>query len=464
MTHASHLDSFRKIIGDNNVVTDPAQLRIYGDDWTKRFEPKPMVALFPRTVQEVQDIVRYCAKEKLAIVPSGGRTGLAGGAVAINGEVVLSLNRMNKIDKIDPIGMTIHCEAGATTESLQKAAQDAGLYFPLDLASKGSSHIGGNIATNAGGLKVIRFGNLRDSVAGIEVVLPNGDLLNLNNNLRKDNTGYDLKHLFIASEGTLGIIVKASIKLQPALKNLRISCMAVDQFQKIPEILRICNMSGIRPSAFEFFIKDALEIVLSHNNSLRNPFTDFASHYVLLEVDDGEKHVLEDLLEKLFHENLIQDAVISSSSAEFKGLWSLRENITESLAAYGYVRKNDISLAIDKLKPFIHELEQLLTRSPKEIKLILFGHIGDGNIHINYICRKDVMSNDEFQKKSRNIETEVFKVLEGYKGSISAEHGIGLTKKADLLFSRTKEEVEFMRQIKRVFDPQNIMNPGKIFD
>ena len=454
----------RNIVGPRYVLESAEDLAVYGNDWTKRYIPDPLCIVLPANTNEVCTVAKYCNEHGLCIVPSGGRTGLAGGAVAIKKEVVLSLTRMNRIDPIDPVSMTIQCEAGATTESLQLAAAAVGLYFPLDLASKGSSQIGGNIATNAGGLKVIRFGNMRDSVAGIEVVLPSGEILNLNSNLRKDNTGYDLKHLFIASEGTLGIITRASIKLQPRLNNLRISCMGVSSFQKITEVLKVCNLNSIRPTAFEFFIHDALEIVLKHNNSLKNPFPKEFSHYVLLEIDDENGSLLEDLLEKLFAAGHIEDAVVSSSSADFKGLWALRENITESLSAYGHVRKNDIALAIERLGAFILEMEAELKTSPAEIKVILFGHIGDGNIHINYICKREVLDFQSFQEQARKVEERVFRIIKNYRGSISAEHGIGLTKKADISFTRTAAEVNIMREIKRIFDPNWTMNPGKIFD
>ena len=458
------------IVGASHVKTSPDDLAVYGNDWTKRYTPAPTCAVFPATTDEVSQILAYCNDHRIAVVPSGGRTGLAGGAVAIQGEVVVSLTRMNKIERLDPIGLTIHAEAGVTTEALQDAARDAGLFFPLDLASKGSAHIGGNVATNAGGLKVIRFGNMRDSVLGMEVVLGDGRVLHLDANLRKDNTGYDLKQLFISSEGTLGIITRVTIKLQARLKDLRIACMAVSAFDKIPEILKSANLGAFRPTAFEFFTNEALRIVLAHNKSLRDPFAAQHPFYVLIEMESSggaadEVTGLEGLLEKLFEAGLVEDAVISSNSAEFKGIWSLRENITESLAAYGHVRKNDISLPIDRLQSFIAELQTEVKQSAHpHIKLILFGHIGDGNIHINYIAKKAEMEFPKFQADGRAIEERIFSRLRNYRGSISAEHGIGLTKKEDLKFSKDEFEIDLMRQIKKIFDPNGILNPGKIFD
>lgn len=454
------------IVGKSNVKTDTADLLVFGNDWTKRYVADPLAIVFPSSRDEVAAVLHFCNEHDLAVVPSGGRTGLAGGAVAIKKEVVISLNRMNRILSLDPVGMIIEAEAGVTTEALQEAAKDAGLFFPLDLASKGSAHIGGNVATNAGGLKVIKFGNMRDSILGLEVVLANGDVLHLDANLRKDNTGYDLKQLFIGSEGTLGIITKVSVKLQPKLKDLRVACMSVSGFEKIPLILRTCNLGSYRPTAFEFFTDQALRIVLSHNKSLRDPFSVASPFYVLIEMESMEGSVSQEhLLESLFEAGLVDDAVISSNSSEFKGLWGLRENITESLAAYGHVRKNDIALSIANLQPFIADLENEVKKNAHPfIKLILFGHIGDGNIHINYICRKSEMEASEFQSAARAIEEKIFQRLATYRGSISAEHGVGLTKKEDLKFSKDRREIDIMRAIRLILDPKGILNPGKIFD
>lgn len=462
----SAITRLRSIVGEGHVKTALDDLRVFGTDWTKRYVPDPLAAVFPANLAEVVKVLQYCNDSGLAVVPSGGRTGLAGGAVALNREVVVSLGRMNRILSVDPIGMTIEAEAGVTTEALQDAARDAGLFFPLDLASKGSAQIGGNVATNAGGLKVIKFGNMRDSVLGLEVVLASGQILHLDSGLRKDNTGYDLKQLFISSEGTLGIITKVIIKLQPKLKDLRVAAMSVAGFEKIPLILRTCNLGCYRPTAFEFFTDKALKIVLNHNRSLRDPFSAASPFYVLIEMENyGGEVSLEKLLEELYAAGLIDDAVISSSSAEFRELWGLRENITESLAAYGQVHKNDVCLTIANLQPFIADLESLVAGSAHPfIKLILFGHIGDGNIHINYICRAAEMAPADFQTEVRVMEKKVFERVSAFHGSISAEHGVGLLKKEDLKFSKDPLEIELMRAIRKIIDPKGTLNPGKIFD
>jgi FAD/FMN-containing dehydrogenase len=470
------IQHLKTLIGEPFVLTNPADLKTWGTDWTKIYEPKPLCIVLPQNTAEVSKILAYCNQNELAVTPSGGRTGLCAGAVASDGEVVISLSRMSKILSVDAVGLTITAEAGVPTEALQVAAKHAGLFFPLDLASKGSCHIGGNIATNAGGVKLIKYGGTREQVLGIEVVLANGDVLDMNVALRKNNSGYDLKHLFIGSEGTLGIVTKAVLRLMPKPRNLQLAIMAVDVFEKIPKILTQCSLSAVSVTAFEFFTQVAHKIVLARLPGARTPFAGISPFYVLVEIEQpGSEPELETLLEKLFDEGLITDASIAANPTQFREFWGLRENITESLAAHGQVRKNDISLAIDRLDSFVSELEQLLmriadkssqapTRSPAEaLELVLFGHIGDGNLHINYVSPKE-RNPKEFQAEARNIEEEVFKLLTKFKGSISAEHGIGLTKKKDLHFTRTQEEVSWMRQTKKMWDPKGILNPGKIFD
>lgn len=459
------IEHFKALVGPTNVLLKPEDLKAWGADWTKVFEPKPMCIVLPATTAEVAQVLSYCNTNQLAVTPSGGRTGLCAGAVASEGEVVVNLHRMNKILEVDAVGLTITTEAGVTTEALQMAAKEVGLFFPLDLAAKGSCHIGGNIATNAGGVKLIRYGGTREQVLGLETVLANGDVLDMNVALRKNNSGYDLKHLFIGSEGTLGIVTKAVLRLMPKPKNLQLAIMAVESFTDIPKILQAANLDGVTITAFEFFTQVAHKIVLKHLPGARTPFQETANFYVLLEVEQmGETPVMESLLEKLFEGGLITDATIAANSTQFKEFWGLRENITESLSAHGQVRKNDISLAIDKLEGFVAALENLLkTMQPKDMELVLFGHIGDGNLHINYVSPKSRDSKD-FQSSARAIEENIFALLTDFKGSISAEHGIGLTKKKDLHFTRTKDEVEWMRKTKKMWDPVGILNPGKIFD
>lgn len=459
------VDSLRKIVGDRYVVTDPAELQVLGCDWTKVFHVDPMVAVMPASTADVSALMKFCHANRISVVPSGGRTGLAGGAVAGNREIVISLSRMNKIHPVDKIGLTIECEAGATTQAVQEAAAAAGLFFGLDLAAKGSCHIGGNISTNAGGLKFIRYGGMREQVLGLEVVLPDGTVLDMNSSLRKNNTGYDLKQLFISAEGTLGIVTRATLRLMAKPRNVQLACIGVNSFEKILEILTRCNMASATITAFEFFTDVAHGIVLKHAAGARTPFASRTPFYVILELEDspGGGSIMESLLEGFLEDDVCLDAVIAQNSAQFREFWGLRENITESLNAHGHVRKNDISLPVDKLAPFIRELEAEVARAPKDIEIVLFGHIGDGNLHINYVGPK---SSDKiaFQQEARKVEEKIFAIVPKYKGSVSAEHGIGLLKKKDLKYSRSHDEIEIMKKIRDVIDPLGIMNPGKIFE
>lgn len=462
--NSAHLQALEAIVSSARISTKTDDLQIYGKDWTKA-TPNPSAVVFPKSTEEVSALLAYCHKNKIRIVPSGGRTGLAGGANALQNELVISLEKMNKIIAIDPINMSISAEAGAIIETLQKAAKDAGLFYPVDLAAKGSCQLGGNIATNAGGLKLIRYGGTREQVLGLEVVLVDGTVLDLNYDLRKNNIGYDLKHLFIGSEGTLGIVTKATMKLVGLPKDLRLTCMAVPDFESVTKLLGLVNLRGIHPTAFEFFTDECMRLVLKHHKNLKNPFQGQAAFYTLLEFEkqaEGSTDPMEPFLEEAFERGLIVDAVVASNSSEFQNLWGFRENISESVAVEGHVRKNDISLPISSLPPFISEMEKVLAKI-QGVQMFLFGHIGDGNLHLNYSGSFDTDYN-EFRDKTRKTELEVFELVKRFKGSISAEHGIGVLKKADLLFSCTPENIVLMKRIKKAFDPDCLLNPGKIFD
>jgi FAD/FMN-containing dehydrogenase len=453
-----------EIVGEGHVVTDPQELQNIGKDWTKLFPVCPSIAVLPRTTDEVSKIMAYCHQHKYPVVPSGGRTGLAAGAVASAGEIVVSLGRMNRILKVDSVGLSIEAEAGVTTQALQEAAAAAGFYFALDLAAKGSCHIGGNIATNAGGLKLIRYGGTREQILGIEVVLANGEILDLNYRLRKNNTGYDLKQLFLGSEGTLGIVTKATLKMVAKPRNVQLACLGMDGFTNVLNVMKEINLNGLQVTAFEFFTRQAHEIVLKHFPQIKSPFANRAEIYVLLEVEEGldSGKVLEPFLEKILEKELILDGVLAQSSSEFRDLWSLRENITESIQAQGHVRKNDIALPIDRLGEYIDEMMKVVSEGPKSIQVLLFGHLGDGNLHLNYVG-DFAMDVKVFQKIARETEEKVFALLPKYRGSISAEHGIGMLKKHDLHFSRSELEINIMKSIKALLDPAHILNPGKIF-
>lgn len=461
---SQHLIALQQIVGPEYVKTKAEDLQSYGKDWTRGYKANPSLVVLPATTDQISKLMKYCYDHQLAVVPSGGRTGLAAAAYATNGEIVIALDRMNKVIEVDTVGLAICVEAGVTTQAVQDIAREHGLFFGLNLASKGSCQIGGNIATNAGGTKLIRYGGMREQVLGIEVVLPDGRVVDMNTNLRKNNSGYDLKQLFIGSEGSLGIVTKATLKLTPPPHEFHLLCMGTTDFEKIPQVLQKINLAGLSLTAFEFFSEIGLDLVLRFHQNLRQPFAERHAFNLIIESDDADSVTkFEELCATCLEEDLVTDAIISSNSEQFHSLWALRENISESISQYGHVRKNDISLPISKLGPFVDDCMKIVNGSPKELQLVLFGHIGDGNLHINYIAPKS-LAVEEFNRLAIAVEKDIFALIPKYRGSISAEHGIGLLKKEDLKLCRSETEIDLMRQIKKVLDPTGIMNPGKIFD
>lgn len=457
------VDYFKSLLGDENVLIKKEDTKEYESDWTNCSNSDSLCVLFPKTTIQVSKTLEYCSKNNLTVVPSGGRTGMAGGAVSFAGQVVLSLAKMNKIIDIDPVGMVAKVEAGVSTQDLQEEARRHGLFYGVDLGARGSCHLGGNINTNAGGLKYIRYRGTREQVLGLETVLANGEVLDLNRSLHKNNTGYNLAQLFVGSEGTLGIVTKATLRLYPQPKALELSCLGVESFKDILNLLHLSHEFNLHLTAFEFFSKKALSKV-RNQFSIREPFSEDYPYFVLVEVEDvGAQNNLDSFLEKAFEKGFCRDGVRASSSEESSSLWSLRENITESLAVSGFVRKNDICLEINKLDEFVIEIN-LLAKKFSKIDLVLFGHVGDGNLHVNYHSNKGSCNKEDFLEHAIEMEKEVFRQVSAFGGSISAEHGVGILKKDDLHFTCSELEISIMRGIKQVFDPKGILNPGKIFD
>jgi FAD/FMN-containing dehydrogenase len=439
------------------VSLDAADLEAYGKDWTRVFQPNPSAVVFPESAEDVARLMRLATREKLAVVPSGGRTGLAGGAVAANQEIVVSLQRMHKLGEVDNLGMTLVCGAGAVTQAVHQHCEPHGLTWPVDFASKGSSHVGGNIATNAGGVKVIRYGLTRNWVLGLQVVLADGTILQTGGALEKNNTGLDLRQLFIGSEGTLGIITEATLKLAPLPKTTQVALFALPNLTAVLTLFARVRHSGIPLSAFEIFTDVCLTRVLSHRK-LRKPFSVAPSHYVLIEVEGDAQETFATFLE----EGLALDAVVSQHSKETADLWALRESISESLSATGFPHKNDISLPIAALEVFVRELEALFFEQYPGFEICLFGHIGDGNLHLN-VMKPEAMSKEEFLKHTHACDAAVFALVSKHHGSISAEHGIGLLKREHLHFTRSETELLLLRRAKQMLDPLGILNPNKIF-
>jgi FAD/FMN-containing dehydrogenase len=439
---------------------DAEDLAAYGRDWTKVFKPNPKVLLRPRSTAEVSAVMKLASAHGIAVVPSGGRTGLAGGAVAANGEVVLSLERMRAIGKVDALGLTVVVQAGAITEAVHRHCAEAGLFWPVDFASKGSSQVGGNIATNAGGVRVIRYGLTRQWVLGLQVVLPDGEVLTLNGALEKNNTGIDLRQLFIGSEGILGIITEATLKLTRLPGKTEVFLFAVESLEAVLGLFALARQGPFTLCAYEFFT-DRCAARLEKHRKLRLPFEAPSSHYVLMEVEAAVEGALDPWVQKLFDEGRVKDGTLAASEEQAKKLWALREGISESLSATGLPHKNDIALPIERLGAFCAEMESVFTARYPGWEICLFGHIGDGNLHVN-VMKPDALADDAFWEKAHEADEHLFSLVKKHAGSISAEHGIGLLKKPFLHYSRTAGELKLMRLLKASFDPQGILNPGKV--
>jgi glycolate oxidase subunit GlcD len=459
-----------ELIGTENIISrsngkmDELTFNSYGVDRTKLYQANYDYLVFPRNTVDVSKIVKYAYDNNIAIVPSGGRTGYAGGAIAKNKEIVVSLSKMDKTIDFDPFLGSLTVEAGMITQNVHKVAEEHGYVFPVDFAATGSSHIGGNIATNAGGVRVVRYGLIRNWVLGMKVVVGNGEILEFNGNILKNNTGYDLKHLFMGSEGTLGIITEVTLKLTNIPRDTNVVLFATDDFSKILEVFKICSKSPLPLMAYEFFTDRCLDKVIHHLN-VNKPFESRHPYYILVEFEmreEKDNEHLETLLNDIFAEELISDGSIAQNSMQKKTFWKYREGISESLSILHTVHKNDISLPLREMKSFIESMESLLKDKYPGFEIALFGHVGDGNLHLN-ILKPSNMIDDDFFRSCKNVDPEMFSLIQKHGGSISAEHGIGLLKKEFLSFSRSSSEIEYMKQIKKVFDPKGILNPGKIF-
>ncbi|MCF8999565.1 FAD-binding oxidoreductase [Acinetobacter nectaris] len=457
------LAQLTEIVGESRVKTDASSLENWGKDYTKHFEPNPSVIVFPSSTEQVQQIVQFANANQIAITPSGGRTGLSAGAVASNGEIVVSLDKMSQILDFFPADRMVRIQAGVVTEQLQEYAESKDMYYPVDFASAGSSQMGGNIATNAGGIKVIKYGMTRNWVLGLTVVTGKGDVLRLNKGMIKNATGYALQHLFIGGEGTLGIVTEAEIKLERKPHDLQVMVLGVPDFDAVMPILHAFQ-SKIDLTAFEFFGEVAMQKVLDHGH-VQRPFDTECPYYVLLEFEAPYEPIMDaamEIFEHCMEEGWVLDGVLSQSLDQVESLWRLREDISESIAPFTPY-KNDISVLITHVPAFIKEIEEIVEQNYPDFEICWFGHIGDGNLHLN-ILKPENLEKDDFFAKCKVVNEHVFNTVQKYDGSISAEHGVGMTKKPYLLMTRSAEEIEYMKALKKVFDPNSIMNPGKLFD
>ena len=457
------LEPLRAILGADFVRTDADSLAQYGRDRTKNWAAAPCAVVLPANTEQVQAIVRWAYEKSVAIVPSGGRTGLSGGAVAHRGELVLNLERLRQIGDFDPVERSVRVGAGVLTGQLQAWAAEQGLFYPVDFAAAGSSQIGGNIATNAGGIKVIRWGMTRDWVRGLKVVTGTGELLNLNQGLLKNNAGYDLRHLMIGSEGTLGVIVEATMGLITPPRQLTVLLLAAPSMDAVMQLLHAFQ-NRLELTAFEFFSESALAKVLARSG-LARPMKTEGEFYALLEFDNTSAAIEAQAL-AVFEESLeagwALDGTMSQNEEQRIKLWRLREEISETIAPSSPY-KNDIAVRVAQIPAFLHEISALVAKNYPDFEIIWFGHIGDGNLHLN-ILKPENLSQADFYARCHGVSRQVFEVVQRYGGTISAEHGVGLLKKDYLPYSRSAAEIALMRAIKHSFDPKGILNPGKIFD
>lgn len=455
------ISKLKDIIGNYNVLIDRDSKNKYGKDLTQRYFPNPLAIVFPLKEKDVLDIVNLSNEHHLKLVPSGGRTGYSGGAVAINEEIIVSFEKMNKILSFNDKNKTVQCEPGLITKELQDFAKENNLFYPVDFASSGSSQIGGNIATNAGGIKVIRYGLTRNWVVGLRVVTGNGDILELNHGLIKNAAGYDLLHLFIGSEGTLGFITEATMKLTELPLSSKVILLSVNDNSHFIDILNVFRKIKY-VTAFEFFSDKALKHVLE-DSSLISPFPIKTPFYILLEYDSDKENDNSALQysQCCLDEGWVSDVIISDSIDQEKKLWQLRERISMSLLKYSPY-KYDISVLPSKVSKFMMEIDILFKENYPAFEIIWFGHVGDGNLHLN-VLKPELMTSENFLHACDKLSELVYKLIEDYQGSISAEHGIGLLKKGFLHYSKSENEINYMKCIKKVFDTNNIMNPLKVF-
>jgi len=448
------------IVGAAHVLTDPADTRPYFTDWRRQYSASAECVVRPAGTDEVARVVAACAQHDIAIVPQGGNTGLAGGSVPTGKrrEIVLALGRMNRIRALDRLNDTITVEAGCVLANIQRAAYDAGRLFPLSLAAEGSCQIGGNLSTNAGGINVLRYGMAREQVLGLEVVLADGRVWDGLRALRKDNTGYDLKQLFLGAEGTLGVITGAVLRLHPKPSASLTAWIALGSAAQAVELLGLLHERlGERLSAFELLSRTCVEAVLAHAPGTQDPLGAAYPWYVLVELaDSGEERLLRERVEKVLADcaeaGAIADAVLAQSGEQARALWRIRETVPE--AQFTNV-KHDISVPVSKSAEFIERVQPRLAARFPDVRPYAFGHVGDGNIHYN-------VGPERLVAEREAVNRIVYDTVAEFGGSISAEHGLGQLKRDEILRHKPAIELELMRALKRTLDPKGLMNPGKV--
>ncbi|XP_062102487.1 D-2-hydroxyglutarate dehydrogenase, mitochondrial isoform X2 [Humulus lupulus] len=459
MLGSDDIEYFKGILGDKNVVQDEDRLLTANTDWMEKYRGSSKLLLQPKTTEEVSQILSYCNSRYLAVVPQGGNTGLVGGSVPVYDEVIINVGLMNKIISFDKVSGILVCEAGCILENLITFLDTQGFVMPLDLGAKGSCQIGGNVSTNAGGLRLVRYGSLHGNILGVEAVLANGDVLDMLGTLRKDNTGYDVKHLFIGSEGSLGIVTKVSILTPPKLSSVNIAFLACKDYFSCQKLLVEAKRKlGEILSAFEFLDNAAMDLALNKLEGVRNPLPpSLHNFYVLIETtgsgESSDKEKLEAFLIHAMEVGLVSDGALAQDINQALSFWRLREGLPEALQKSGAVYKYDLSIPVEKMYDLVEEMR---TRLGAPTKVVAYGHLGDSNLHLN-------ISAPQYDEKIlAQIEPFVYEWTSKHRGSISAEHGLGLMKANKIHYSKSKNTVQLMASIKKLLDPKGILNPYKV--
>lgn len=459
----SDVSAFKSILSAADVVTDEHDMGMYLSDWTRTYRGQGSLVLKPKSTAQVSEIMKYCNQHNIAVVPQGGNTGLVGGGVPVFDEVVVSLSKMNKIGNFDDVSGILECDAGCVLETLDKYLQERGYIMPIDLGAKGSCHIGGNVATNAGGIHFLRYGSLHGSVLGVEAVLADGSIVNTISSCRKDNTGYDLKQLFIGSEGTLGIVTRISILCPPASKSKCVAFLGCEKFEHVLEALKISKSKlGETLSAYEFLDDKSMQSALNVAGN-KNPLQERYPFYILVECSgSNEEHdsaKMMDFLDYCMSEaEIIVDGTASQDLTQYHNIWKIRESITEGLLHDGYgIYKYDISLPLSKYYEAVTAVRARLDASVKDryTRCCGYGHVGDGNLHLN-------ITSKEFDADVKGqIEPFIYEFTKENNGSVSAEHGLGLMKANCIHYSKSSSSIKLMQNIKKMMDPKGILNPYK---
>ncbi len=457
------------IVGPGGLVTDPAAMAPYLTDWRELYQGRAAVIVRPANTGEVAAVVRLCAATRTPIVPQGGNTGMCGAATpdASGNAIVMALGRLNRIIEVNALNNTMTVEAGCILANIQQAALEAERFFPLSLGAEGSCQIGGNLATNAGGSNVLRYGNTRDLVLGLEVVVSDGRVWDGLRGLRKDNTGYDIKHLFIGAEGTLGIITKAVLKLFPRPRASVTAMAAIRSADAAVELLALLRRHcGDRVSGFEILSRNCLEMVLRQIPGTRDPLPQAAPWYILAELTDSHEDSairaeLESALAAGIERKLVSDAVIAASQQQAQAFWKLRDTIPDAARVEGLVYRHDVAVTVSRIPEFIIAASSALEARFPGVRIICFGHVGDGNLHFNAFVPGRERSDPE-ARAATDVNRVVHDIVYQFGGSVSAEHGIGQAKRGELERYKGGVELELMRTLKQALDPHNLMNPGKV--